>query len=112
MLNDQKARPRSGLDQRETPKAPPAFLLKGEGDEDRELTLTVFGNRLKRKRSELVEAYNLGGLPDHAIVTIAQKQMAADQRLARIRNERRKTHRTVPSRAPARRQRREHRPSR
>ena len=44
----------------------------------------MFGNRLKRKRSERVEAYNLEGLPDHAIVSIAQKQMAADQRLARV----------------------------
>lgn len=44
----------------------------------------MFGNRLKRKRSKLVDAYNLEGLPDHAIVSIAQKQMAADQRLARV----------------------------
>ena len=62
----------------------PGLSAEGEGDEDSELTLTVFGNRLKRKRSELVEAYNLEGLPDHAIVSIAQKQMAADQRLARV----------------------------
>ena len=62
----------------------PGLSAEGEGDEDRELTLSVFGNRLKRRRSKLIEAYNLGGLPDHAIVTIAQKQMAADQRLARV----------------------------
>ena len=61
----------------------PGLSAEGEGDEDRELTLTVVGNRLKRKRSELVNAYNLEGLPDHAIVSVAQKEMAADHRLDR-----------------------------
>jgi hypothetical protein len=53
----------------------------GDGD-DPELDLMVFGNRIKAKRSELVEKYNLGGLPDDHIITIAQKEIAADQRLA------------------------------
>jgi hypothetical protein len=41
---------------------------------DPELTLTVYGERINRKRSELVEAYDLAG-------RAAQKEMAADQRL-------------------------------
>ena len=51
---------------------------------DPELELLVYGERYKLPRSKLVDAYNLEGLPDHAIVSIAQKQMAADQRLARV----------------------------
>ena len=53
-----------------------------EAAEDPELTLTVFGNRLKRKRSELISAYDLEGLDDDRIIKVAQKEIAADQRLA------------------------------
>ena len=52
--------------------------------DDPELELLVYGERFKIKRSKLVDAYNLEGLPDHVIVSIAQKHMAADQRLARV----------------------------
>ena len=38
----------------------------------------------KSSAPKLVDAYNLEGLPDHVIVSIAQKHMAADQRLARV----------------------------
>jgi hypothetical protein len=51
-------------------------------EDDPELDLLVFGKRLKRKRSELIEAFDLGGLPDERIIKLAQKEMAADQRLA------------------------------
>lgn len=44
----------------------------------------VHGERFKIKRSELIEAYSLEGCPDHVIVSVAQKHMAADQRLARV----------------------------
>ncbi|HAN62623.1 MAG TPA: hypothetical protein DCQ79_01935 [Rhizobiales bacterium] len=37
---------------------------------------------MKRNRSELVEAFDLGHLPDERIIKLAQKEMAADQRLA------------------------------
>lgn len=50
-------------------------------DDDQELTLTVYGERLKRKRSELIEAYQLEGLSDEHIIRVAQKEIAADQRL-------------------------------
>jgi hypothetical protein len=50
-------------------------------EDDPELDLLVFGKRLKRKRSELIEAFDLGGLPDERIIKLA-KEMAADQRLA------------------------------
>ncbi|MGH6791586.1 MAG: hypothetical protein ACRECF_02470, partial [Methyloceanibacter sp.] len=55
-----------------------------EPEEDPELDLMVHGERFKIKRSELIEAYSLEGCPDHVIVSVAQKQMAADQRLARV----------------------------
>ena len=55
-----------------------------EPQDDPELELLVYGERYKITRSQLVDAYNLDGLPDHAIVSIAQKQMAADQRLAHV----------------------------
>jgi len=42
----------------------------------------VFGKPLKRNRSELVEAFDLGHLPNERIISIAQREMAADQRLA------------------------------
>jgi hypothetical protein len=45
------------------------------------LTLVVFGDRVKKRRSELVAAYDLGGLDDERIIKVAQKEMAADQRL-------------------------------
>jgi len=45
------------------------------------LTLVVYGNRLKKKRSELIEAYDLDGLDDERIIKVAQKELAADQRL-------------------------------
>jgi hypothetical protein len=47
-----------------------------------ELTHTVFGNRQKMKRSALVEAYDLDGLSNERIISVAQKEMAADQRPA------------------------------
>jgi hypothetical protein len=49
--------------------------------DDPELELLVFGNRHKLKRSELVKTYDLGGLSDERIISVAQKEMAADQRL-------------------------------
>ena len=59
----------------------PAFLILGRApqptpapEDDPELDLLVFGKRLKRKRSELIEAFDLGGLPDARIITIAQAQ--------------------------------------
>lgn len=42
----------------------------------------VYGNRQKFKRSELIEAYDLDGLSNGRIISVAQKEMAADQRLA------------------------------
>ena len=36
---------------------------------------------MKRKRFELIEAFDLEGLDDERIIGIAQKEMAADQRL-------------------------------
>jgi len=50
--------------------------------DDPELTLLVYGKREKFKRSELISAYQLDGLPDDAIIRVAQKEKAADQRLA------------------------------
>jgi hypothetical protein len=47
-----------------------------------ELELLVYAKRIKRKRSELVEAYDLGGLENDRIIKVAQKEKAADQRLA------------------------------
>jgi len=46
-------------------------------EDDPELELCVFGKRLKRKRSELIEAFDLGGLPDERIIKLAQKEMVA-----------------------------------
>ena len=51
-------------------------------EDDPELTLLVYGKREKFKRSELISAYQLDGLPDDAIIRVAQKEKAADQRLA------------------------------
>jgi hypothetical protein len=45
------------------------------------LTLVVFGERVRKKRSDLVKMYDLGGLDDERIIKVAQKEMAADQRL-------------------------------
>jgi hypothetical protein len=42
----------------------------------------VFGNRITAKRSDLVKKYNLVGFPDDRIIAIAQRELAADQRLA------------------------------
>jgi len=42
----------------------------------------VFGNRQKFKLSELIEAYDLEGFDNGRIISVAQKEMAADQRLA------------------------------
>ena len=82
MLNNQKVRPRSRLDWKlRWPGHPRPFCLRGAPDNP-ELTLTVFGNRLKRKRSELIAAYDLAGLDDERIISVAQKEMAADQRPA------------------------------
>jgi hypothetical protein len=50
-------------------------------EDDPELELLVYGDVVKAKRSELVKAYQLDGLPDAAIISIAQKHKAADQRL-------------------------------
>jgi hypothetical protein len=53
-----------------------------EAADDPELELLVYGNRIKRKRSELIEAYQLEGLENDRIIKVAQKEKAADQRLA------------------------------
>ena len=42
----------------------------------------AFRNRQKFKRSELIDAYDIGGFDNGRIINIAQKEMAADQRLA------------------------------
>ena len=44
--------------------------------------MMAFGNRQKFKRSELIDAYDLEGFDNGRIINIAQKAMAADQRLA------------------------------
>ena len=36
---------------------------------------------MKRKRSELISAFDLDGLDDERIIKLAQKEIAADQRL-------------------------------
>ena len=41
------------------------------------MQLVVNGNRLKRKRSELIEAFDLDGLDDERIIKVAQKEIAA-----------------------------------
>lgn len=69
---------------------------------DPELTLTVFGNRLKRKRSELVEKYDLAGLDDERIIKLAQKELAADQRLAEARRRYTSASKTEAPEVPAR----------
>lgn len=46
------------------------------------MELLVHGNRLKRKRSEPVKEFDLEGVDDAGIIRIAQKHIAADQRLA------------------------------
>jgi len=50
--------------------------------DDPELDLLVFGNRHKIKRSKLIETFDLEGLSNERIISVAQKEMAADQRLA------------------------------
>lgn len=50
--------------------------------EDPELELLVYGQRIRKKRSDLVKDYDLEGLDDAHIIRTAQKEMAADQRLA------------------------------
>jgi hypothetical protein len=46
------------------------------------LTLLVFGNRIRAKRSELIQKYDLEGLPDERIISIAQTEQLANQQLA------------------------------
>lgn len=46
------------------------------------MELLVFRNRHKIKRSKLIEMYDLEGLSDERIISVAQKEMAADQRPA------------------------------
>ena len=58
-------------------------LADSEPGDDPELILTVFGARHKIKRSELVKTFDLEGLSDERIISVAQKEMAADQRLDR-----------------------------
>jgi hypothetical protein len=58
---------------------PPAGTSQPEDNPESELL--IFGNRLKRKRSELVKNFDLEGLSDERIISVAQKEMAADQRL-------------------------------
>ena len=48
---------------------------------DPEMELLVYGNRLKRKRSELFSDFKLEGYSDERIIRIAQREMAADERL-------------------------------
>jgi len=60
---------------------PDAGRTESEPEDDPELELLVFGNRHKHKRSELIQMYDLVGLSDQHIISVAQKQMAADQRL-------------------------------
>jgi hypothetical protein len=62
-------------------EASPGLPVSEPGD-DPELELLVYGNRHKLKRSELVKAYDLAGLSDERIISVAQKEMAADQRPA------------------------------
>ena len=50
--------------------------------DDPELELLVYGKRQKFKRSELISAFDLEGLSDDVIIRVAQKEKAADQRLA------------------------------
>jgi hypothetical protein len=76
---DPEGRAKPGLSDSEEPGAPAAPA------DDPELELLVFGKRLKRKRSELIEAYDLEGIDDDRIIKVAQKEMAADQRLAEAR---------------------------
>ena len=74
-----------GPDQGSPPEgAAPSDSGPRAAGEDPELELMVYGERYKITRSKLVDTYNLEGLPNHVIVSVAQKQMAADQRLARV----------------------------
>jgi hypothetical protein len=66
------------------PAEAPAEEPVTEPKNDPELELQVYGERYKIRRSKLIEEFNLEGLPDHVIVSVAQKEMAADQRLARV----------------------------
>lgn len=76
VITDEGVVPQAEAPVAATPQPAPA----ADGD-DPDLTLVVFGERLKRKRSELISAYDLEGLPDDVIIRAAQKEMAADQRL-------------------------------
>ena len=71
------------VDHHDVPAEGPASpgLSVSEPKDDPELELLVFGARHKIKRSELVKTYDLGSLPDEHIIKVAQKEMAADQRL-------------------------------
>lgn len=53
----------------------------GEPAHDPDLELCVFEKRLKHKRFKLIEAFDLGGLPECRIIKLVQKELAADQRL-------------------------------
>jgi len=57
-------------------------LSDSEAGEDKELELLVYGNRHKLKRSKLIEAFDLEGPSDERIISVALKEMAADQRPA------------------------------
>jgi hypothetical protein len=60
----------------------PAGDSQNSGGEDPELTLLVFGNRIRAKRSELIEKYDLAGLSDGCIISIAPPEQLANQQLA------------------------------
>ena len=55
---------------------------QSEDGEDPELTLLIFGNRILAKRSELIERFDLDGLPDGCIISIAPTEQLANQQLA------------------------------
>lgn len=80
-LQDPDARPVAG------PSASAAPIA-----DDPELELIVFGERYKAKKSELAKRYNISGADDATIIRIAQKELAADQRLSQTR--------TAPQPAP------------
>ena len=68
----------SGLDQPQAGFQP----TPAQTPDDPDLELHVYGERKKFKRSELVARFQMEGFPDDAIVRVAQKELAADQRLA------------------------------
>lgn len=63
---------------------PAAPAATEEPEADKILTLVVHGERQHFKRSDLIDAFDLGGIPDDAIIRIAQKEIAADQRLRKV----------------------------